>query len=219
MGLCAALAFAAPGAAKSIKKVIFPSAPNDALIVVEERQGMYGGSLEFVRVDLEQLTRDKKILYVSKAMDGRLRTEIPELQTTGEGLMIPKTMSRFSAASTPAGDYALVGFSFSMLVYQGYSCAEHGAPVFRIKAGTANMISAEMLPSGGGSYSFFKFNPARGGASDDLVDAQRIIDGYPNLKAKLAYAEPIGFVKFQDKKGRIDGCGKGETVVPMEMKR
>ena len=203
----------ATSVAKSIKKVVFSPDDPAALVIVEERQGLHGGSFTFTPVDLTAMRRGDADEEVSKAMDGRLRTANPGLATKGEGLMIPKNMSRFSAAKLPAGDYALTAFSFNMLVYEGFSCFQSGAPVFRLRPGKGNLISAEMLPAGGGSNTLFKFSAAANGSTNDLADAQDIINEHGGLKVKVVVSEFLGFARFRDDKGKVSGCGTGKIVL------
>jgi hypothetical protein len=141
-----ALAAAAPAAAGKLKKMSFSPDDSQALVLVEERDGLRGGYFTFVRVDLDSMTRGRDKIVVDKTTAGRLRTADPGLQTKGEGLMVPKNMSRFSAAKGAPGDYALVDFTYG--VFGGMNirtCAARSLPP-NSAAGTSSARSGEAFP-------------------------------------------------------------------------
>lgn len=208
-----ALAVSGVAMAADVKKLQFSPDGDDALVMVEERDGLRGGSMTFVRVDLDTMTRGTDALEVDKTTRGRLRTSDPGLQTKGEGLMVPKNMSRFSAAKGPAGTYALVGFSYNTGIGSAGACPGDGAPVFRFAPGKANLVPAELLPQGGGSTNILAYAAAKNGSNDDLGDAQKILNEYPMLRSTVVIAPIVGFVTFEDDKGRRSACSKGKKVV------
>lgn len=211
--LLAALGLGGAALAANVKKLEFSPDSPEALVLVEERDGMRGGQLTFVFVDLETKSRGSVDIVVDKTTAGRLRTSDPGLQTKGEGLMIPKNMSRFSAAKGAAGHYALVGFSYNTGIGSASGCPEAGAPLFRFEPGKANLVTAETMPGGGGSTNILAYSAARSGSNDDLNDAQKILNEYPKLRSEVVLARLVGFVKFEDAKGRVSGCSKGKKVV------
>lgn len=199
--------------AANVKKLEFSPDSTEALVLVEERDGMRGGKLTFVAIDLEAMTRGPEEITVDKTTAGRLRTSDPGLQTKGEGLMIPKNMSRFSAAKGAAGLYALVDFSYYTGIASVRGCPAEGAPVFRFEPGKANLVTAESLPAGGGSSNILAYAAARNGSNDDLGDAQKILNEYPKLRSEVVPAKIVGFVAFEDGKGRKSACSNGKKVV------
>jgi hypothetical protein len=199
--------------AANVKKLQFSPDGGEALVLVEERDGLRGGSMTFVPVDLTTMTRGTVNIEVDKTTRGRLRTSDPGLQTKGEGLMVPKNMSRFSAAKGPAGTYALVGFSYNTGIGSAGACPADGAPLFRFEPGKANLVPAELLPRGGGSSNILAYSAARNGSNDDLGDAQKILNEYPMLRSTVVIAPIVGFVTFEDDKGRRSACSKGKKVV------
>lgn len=214
-GLVLLLAVGASTAAlaANVKKLEFSPDSPDALVIVEERDGLRGGKLTFVAIDFATMRRGPGEIEVDKTTRGRLRASDPGLQTKGEGLLIPKNMSRFSAAKGAAGDYALVEFSYNTGIGSGGGCPAEGAPVYRFEAGKANLVTAEMLPLGGGATNILSYAPARNGSNDDVNDAQKILNEYPKLRSTVIPAKFVGFVKFEDSKGRVSACSKGEKVV------
>lgn len=214
-GIVVLLALGISGAAwaANVKKLQFSPDSPESLVLVEERDGLRGGVLTFVRIDLETMTRGAEEIKVDKTTAGRLRTSDPGLQTKGEGLMIPKNMSRFSAAKGPAGLYALVSFSYYTGIGAAGGCPKEGAPVFRFEPGKANLVTAEALPQGGGSTNILAYAPARNGSNDDLADAQKILNEYPQLRSTVVPAPVVGFVTFEDNKGRRSACSSGKKVV------
>lgn len=213
--LLAALGLSGAALAANVKKLEFSPDSPEALVLVEERDGMRGGSLTFVPVDLAARIRGTADIVVDKTTAGRLRTSDPGLQTKGEGLMIPKNMSRFSAAKGAAGYYALVDFSYNTGIGSASGCPKEGAPLFRFEPGKANLVTAESLPGGGGSSNILAYSAARNGSNDDRNDAQKILDEYPKLRSEVVLAPVVGFVMFEDDKGRVSGCSKGKKVVLM----
>lgn len=215
MVLACAVLGVAPAQAQKVKKLSFSPEDSQALVIVEEREGLRGGFLNFVKVDLAMLRREDSKLVVDKTTNGRLRTTNPGLQTKGEGLMVPKDMSRFSAAKGPAGDYVLVDFTYGAFGGRAGACSQRGVPIFRFQPGKANLVTAEMLPGGGGSTNILAYAAARNGSNADLTDAQEILAGYPRLKGEVVAAQFLGWYQFKDDKGNVSGCGKGKTLVPL----
>lgn len=209
----AAAGAVAPASAANPKKLVFTPADPDALVLVEERDGLRGGAFTFVRVDLEAMTKAEGKIVVDKTTAGRLRTSDPGLQTKGEGLLVPKNMSRFSAAKGTPGDYALVDFTFGVAGGAVTECGGRAIPVFRFSPGKANLVTAEMLPKGGSSSNILSYAPARNGSNDDLGDAARILAEYPNLKGEVVPAGFQGWFQFRNRKGGVSACGKGNDLV------
>lgn len=207
------MVFCGTALAANISKVSFTADDPDALVLVEERDGLRGGSLTFVRVDLGSMTRGSARLVVDKTTKGRLRTSDPGLQTKGEGLLIPKNMSRFSAAKGSAGDYALTGFEWYNGIGSRRACPPDGVPVFRFAAGKANLVTTEMLPAGGSSSNILRYAAARNGSNDDVADAQKILNESRNLRGTVVPAELIGYVKFRNDRGKASGCSNGKMLV------
>lgn len=205
-----------PVAAKSIKKMVFSPTDSEALVLVEERDGSRGGAMTFVQVDLAGLTRGDTELIVDKTTDGRLRTANPGLQTRGEGLMIPRNMSRFSVGKGAPGDYALVEFSYYNGIASVSACPAGGVPVFRFRPGQANLVAAEMLPAGGGASNILAYAPAKNGSNADLADAQEILNEHPTLRATVATAEFLGRFAFRNEKGQVSPCGSGRELVRVD---
>lgn len=208
-----ALALSGAAVAADVKKLQFTPEGDEALVLVEERDGLRGGTMTFVPVDLATMTRGAVEIEVDKTTRGRLRTSDPGLQTKGEGLMVPKNMSRFSAAKGPSGHYALVGFSYNTGIGSAEACPREGAPLFRFQPGKANLVPAELLPQGGGSTNILAYAAAKNGSNDDLGDAQKILNEYPRLRSTVVLAPIVGFVTFEDEKGRRSACSKGKKVV------
>ena len=217
LGLAAAAAVAAgPAGAANPKKMVFSPDDAEALVVVEERDGLRGGEFTFVRVDLAAMTKAEGRIVVDKTTAGRLRTSNPGLQTKGEGLLVPKNMSRFSAAKGAAGDYALVDFTYGVAGGAVTECGGRAIPVFGFRAGKANLVTAEMLPAGGGSSNILSYAAARSGSNDDVGDAREILGEYPNLNGEVAIAEFRGWYQFRKEKGGVSACGKGDRLVAVE---
>jgi hypothetical protein len=214
-----ALAAAAPAAAGKLKKMTFSPDDPQALVLVEERDGLRGGYFTFVRVDLEAMTRGSGKIVVDKTTAGRLRTANPGLQTKGEGLMVPKNMSRFSAAKGLPGDYALVDFTYGVFGGSVTECGGRAVAVFRFAPGKANLVTAEMLPKGGHSSNILSYKAARSGSNADIADAQEILGEYPNLRGEVVPAEFRGWYQFRKEKGGVSACGKGDFLVPVATPR
>lgn len=210
-----ALAAAAPAAAANPKKLAFSPADPEALVVVEERDGLRGGAFTFVRVDLAAMTKAEGRIVVDKTTAGRLRTANPGLQTRGEGLLVPKNMSRFSAAKGPPGDYALIDFTYGVAGGSVTECTGRAIAVFGFRPGKANLVTAEMLPEGGGSSNILSYAAARNGSNDDVGDAQEILGEYPNIHGEVVLAEFRGWYQLRKAKGGVSVCGKGNFLVPV----
>lgn len=208
-----ALGIGSAALAANVKKLQFSPDSPEALVLVEERDGMRGGVLTFVSIDLRTMSRGSDKIEVDKTTKGRLRTSDPGLQTKGEGLMIPKDMSRFSASKGAAGYYALVDFSYYTGVGSVRGCPAEGAPLFRFEPGKANLVTAESLPKGGGSSNILAYAAARNGSNEDITDAQKILNEYRKLRSTVGPAQIVGFVKFEDSKGRRSACSNGKKVV------
>lgn len=213
--LILALGVGSAAIAANVKKLEFSSDGPDALVLVEERDGIRGGVLTFVAIDLDTMSQGPGEIKVDKTTAGRLRTSDPGLQTKGEGLMVPKNMSRFSAAKGPAGLYALVNFSYNTGIGSASGCPTDGAPLFRFEPGKANLVMAESLPQGGGSSNILSYSAARNGSNDDVPDAQKVLNEYPKMKSTVVAARLVGYVSFEDDKGRMSACSKGKKVVLM----
>lgn len=212
---CALAAAAVPAIAANPKKLVFSPANAEALVVVEERDGLRGGVFTFVRVDLEAMAKAEGKIVVDKTTAGRLRTSNPGLQTKGEGLLIPKNMSRFSAAKGAAGDYALVEFTYGVAGGGVTQCGGRAIAVFRFAPGRANLVTAEMLPEGGNSSNILSYRSARNGSNADVADAQEILGEYPNIRGEVVPAEFRGWYQFRKEKGGVSACGKGNFLVPV----
>lgn len=211
-----AVVAAAPVAAAKPGKLVFSPADPEALVVVEERDGLRGGAFTFLRVDLEAMTKAEGRIVVDKTMAGRLRTANRGLQTKGEGLMVPKNLSRFSAAKGAPGDYALADFTYGVFGGSITECGGKAIPVFRFQAGKANLVTAEMLPKGGGASNILSYAAARNGSNDDVGDARAVLGEYPNLKGEVVPAEFLGWFQFRKARGGAAFCGKGDFLVRVE---
>lgn len=199
--------FCGAAIAANVSKLSFSPDDPEALVLVEERDGLRGGKMRFVQVDLTTMTQGSAKLVVDKRTVGRLRTTDRGLQTQGEGLLVPKNMSRFSAAKGAPGDYAMVLLEW----YNGIGTVREvprAFPVYRFAAGKANLIRAEMLPPGGGSSNILRYAAARNGSNDDIADAQKVLNEYPALRATVVPAELVGFVKFDGKSVVLAESGK-----------
>jgi hypothetical protein len=185
--------------AADVRKLSFSPEDPEALVLVEERDGIRGGTMKFVQVDLAAMTRGTIELTVDKTTRGRLRTADRGLQTKGEGLLVPKNMSRFSAAKGAPGDYALIDFSWNDGIGVKTSAPRNAIPVYRFVAGKANLVTAEMLPLGGGSSNILSYAAARNGSNDDVGDAQKILGEYPSLRATVVPAEVVAYIRFDGK--------------------
>jgi hypothetical protein len=215
--VCAlALAAAAPAAAAKPGKMSFSPDDPQALVLVEERDGLRGGSFTFVRVDLEAMARRREKIVVDKTTAGRLRTANVGLQTKGEGLLVPRNMSRFSAAKGAPGDYALVDFSYGVFGGSVTECGGKAIAVFRFAPGKANLVTAEMLPKGGHATNILSYRSARNGSNADVADAQSILGEYPNLRGEVVPAQFLGWYQFRKEKGGVSMCGKGDRIVAVE---
>lgn len=196
-----------------VRKLNFSPSDPQALVLVEERDGMRGGTLTFVAVDIQAMKRGSGKIEVGKTTRGQLRTSDPGLQTKGEGLLIPKNMSRFSAVKGAAGHYALVSFDDYNGVGSVSGCPLQGAPVFCFEPGKVNLVAAESLPPGGGSSNILAYALSRNGSNTDVADAQKILNEHATLRGEVVPAQVVSFVKFQDGKGRVSACSGGQTLV------
>lgn len=219
LSLALAAIAVAPAFAANPKKLVFAPGDADALVLVEERDGLRGGEFTFVRVDLDAMVKAEGKIVVDKTTAGRLRTSDPGLQTKGEGLLVPKNMSRFSAAKGPPGDYALADFTYGVAGGAVTECGGRAIPVFRFRAGKANLVTAEMLPKGGHSSNILSYAAARNGSNDDVGDAARILREYPNLDGEVVAAEFQGWFQFRTAKGGLSACGKGNFLVQVAPKQ
>jgi hypothetical protein len=208
-----AMAAAQPAAAGKPDKMVFSPGDPQALVLVEERDGLRGGSFTFVRVDLGAMAKADGKIVVDKTTAGRLRTANPGLQTKGEGLMVPRNMSRFSAAKGEAGDYALADFTYGVFGGVARACGGRSIAVFRFAPGKANLVTAEMLPKGGNSTNILSYRSARNGSNADVADAQEILGEYPNLKGEVVPAQFLGWFQFRKQSGGVSACGKGDSLV------
>jgi hypothetical protein len=211
-----ALAAAVPAAAGKLARMTFSPDDPQALVLVEERDGLRGGYFTFVRVDLDAMTKGEGKIVVDKTTAGRLRTANPGLQTKGEGLMVPRNMSRFSAAKGQPGDYALADFTFGVFGGSVTQCDGRAIAVFRFVPGKANLVTAEMLPKGGDSTNILSYRSARNGSNADVADAQAILGEYPNLRGEVVPAEFRGWYQFRTVKGGVSACGKGNNLVRVD---
>jgi hypothetical protein len=220
MKLCRLATFFALVAASSVgfaslKTLQFTKDDPQALVLIEEAEGMFNGSVLFVEVDLTSMTVGKRKFSIGKdALNGRLPTKNKGLQTKGEYVLWKLAVSRFSGNRRPAGDFALVKYTGPRGPFgQSYGCLPDGAPVYRFKPGVANLISADMVPSNGGSFPILTHPEyARNGSNDDLPDAQSVLDENPGVKAKVVFAEILALVQFRDKKGKAVDCGEGISI-------
>jgi hypothetical protein len=131
-------------------------------------------------------------------------------------LFVPKNMSRFSAATGAAGDDALTRFDWYNGVATRSECPPAGVPVFRFAAGKANLVTAEMLPEGGGSSNVLRYSAARNSSNNDVADAQKILNESPVLRGTVVPAELVGYVRFRNDRGQESGCSDGKMLVLVE---
>lgn len=201
----------------------FTASDPQAVIMVEEYDGMRGGEMLFIEIDPVAMTVLKRNFGIRKEIfTDRLKTKVKELQTVGEN-PIWTGFSRFSAIKRPAGVFAFEELKWDTQFGNNTQCMAIATPVFRFKAGTANLIPVSALPLGGyangeplAQLIFYggkgpRFR--RSGEGDSLVDAQTILDERPAIKAKVEYAEVLGYVAWKDSKGQLSGCRrKGQMV-------
>lgn len=189
--------------------------------MTEESEGMRGGEMRFIEIDPVGLTILKRKFGVSKEMlTGRLKTKIEDLQMVGEN-PIWTGYSRFSATKKPAGVFA-----FDELKWDGGSngqCLSFATPVFRFKPGVANLVPASALPLSGYAVGqplagliFNRGEPAkfrRNAQGDGVADAQAVLNERPGIRAKVEYAEVLGYAACKGADGELSGCNhKGELV-------
>ena len=208
-------------AAGSFGSLIYTQEDPEAIVMTEESEGMRGGEMRFIEIDPVGLTILKRKFGVSKEMlTGRLKTKIEDLQMDDEN-PIWTGYSRFSGTKKPAGVYAL-----DEVKWDGGSnrkCPNFATPVFRFKPGVANLVPVSAIPIEGSAAAqpladlilhhgeVPKFR--RNGEGDSLLDAQAVLDERAGIKAKVEYAEVLGYVAWKGADGELSGCNhKGEMV-------
>lgn len=198
--------------------MIFTRSDPAAIIMVEESYQMENGQLRFQRVDLATMRVASGAFEIDKRpLNGRLTTQIAELRVTNWGPY--NNHSRFSAKKRPAGDYALVSYSgYDWLLGTVQGCAVNGAPVYRFKAGQANLITGDLLPKNEADATPFRRpnQPTRyaaGGSTDSVGDAQRVLDERKGIQTDVVRAEYMGRVEFSGSPGgRVTYCGSGKYI-------
>lgn len=216
--LAVALTLPVAVAAGSFGSLVFDQNDPETIVMAEEAEGMRGGEMRFIEIDPVNLAILRHKFGVSKEpLHGRLKTRNEALQVSGEDL-IWSGFSRFSATKKPAGVYA-----FDEMIWPGAAleCPYFATPLFRFKAGTANLVPISALPLDNyaaprpftemisGETEHYR----RYSAGETLADAQTVLDERPGIKAKVEYAEVLGFVAWKDADGELSGCNhKGEMV-------
>jgi hypothetical protein len=195
-------------ASAGLKSTVFSGSDSEAIIIIEERDDMRHGMVFFDEIDLENMIRGKKSFEIQKDLVHGLSTTNPRLKASGEIAMFK--MTRFSGRKVPAGDFALVSYKGGML--GGQSCLPDGVPVYRLKQGVANLISADKLPRGGGSFNIWDKKRASD-VNEDVIDVQELLSEYPNVKTEVVEAEIVAVVKFQKKNGQSSGCFGSKDVI------
>lgn len=222
-GMVLALIATTPSRAKSFSSLVFDESDPQAIIMSEELTGLDGGILLFRALDPAIPRLGGGSFQINKDVwFGRLKTRYPELQD----YILPSFFSgysRFSAVRRPAGVYAFVLHQMTTGSNQGEQCIKAAMPVFRFKPGVANLIPNAAMPQGGYS-NFLEFRTLffaqkipesvrQAGAPDPLVAAQRVLDERPGIKARVEYAEFLGYVAWQNSKGEISGCNQSSRMV------
>jgi hypothetical protein len=201
--------------------LVFTRSDPAAIVMVEEAPWMQDGELLFQKVDLTTMRAVPGFFAIDKRpLNGRLTTKISGLRITNFGPY--NNHSRFSGIKRPAGDYALVGYNgHDWLFGPVHGCPAGGAPVFRFKAGSANLITGAMLPKSSAERSpFEKFNAtslAANGSTDAVGDAQQVLNERKGIQADVVKAEYLGKVEFRG--GLLDAtnyCGVGKVLTIVE---
>lgn len=219
--LAVALTLPVAVAAGSFGSLVFDQNDPEAIVMAEESEGLRGGEMRFIEIDPAGLTILKHKFGISKELlSGRLKTKIESLRMDDENPLWTG-YSRFSGTKKPAGVYA-----FDEIKWDGGSnrrCLSFATPVFRFKPGAANLIPVSAVPVEGQSSDqmvrdliFNHGEPPKfrgNGEANSLVDAQAVLDERPGIKAKVEYAEVLGFVAWKGADGELSGCKhKGEMV-------
>jgi hypothetical protein len=227
-GLICLLGVPTSANAQSLKGETFSATDSEAIVLIEEKDGMRDGTVGFQFVDLDQMKVLKRKFGIKKVawFGHRLVTSYPELKTISG---IYKTnASRFSGTKQAAGLVALTSYSFpsSFGGRDGRGCLPTGFPVYRLKPGVANLIDAAILPPEGPSeglklLGLIKLFPKPGfkvsGRDEAIADARRILSEYAGIKAEVAPAELVGLYTFKTKKGKSDGCAYTQDIMPAEL--
>ena len=218
-----ALAVPAPLSGGSFSSLVYTQADPEAIVMAEELRGFNAGQMRFERLDPETLKLGGGSFLLNKdPMFGRMKTKFAELHDFDMPSFF-SSYSRFSATKKPAGVYAFTEHEMTTGSYQGRQCLKVALPVFRFKPGVANLIPNAVFPTGGYSDSgefpnlFFQQkvpeNYHAAGTPDPLVDAQRVLDERPGIKARVEYAEFLGYVAWQNDKGEISGCYHSKKLI------
>ena len=218
-----AAALAAPLTAGNFSTLVFAASDPEAIVMVEEKAGLDAGQMRFEPLDpaLPKLV-GKSFLLDKDVWFGRLKTANAELQDYSLPSFF-KGFSRFSAIKRPAGVYAFTEHIMTTGPKEGRQCQIHAMPVFRFKPGVANLVPNSTLADGGFSdfidRGFVLFSQKvpeearRRGVRDPLADAQRVLDERKGIKARVEYAEFLGFVAWQNSKGELSGCYRSKNLV------
>jgi len=197
------LAVLLSGCATGPKNIPFDSSSEQAMLVVEEKDGLQGGVMSFTPVDLQSKTVAGKTISISKRDDNRFRTSNKSLQTKGDGLMVAKNMTRFSPATVTPGYYALTHFWFATGVGTASGCPEGSTNVYEVKRGQVNIIESRTLPAGSSS-NILKYGS--GFQSSSTADLKMILTEYPAIVGDVVTAPVVASISFIDKKGKFTGC-------------
>jgi hypothetical protein len=203
-----------------------PASDQSTIIVIEEKDDLREGTVQFQAVDLKAMKLGTVKFKVNKnaLLGSRLRTSSRNLQVKGEYALTANGLSRFSSNIGLAGDFGFVEYRWrtgNSNIASG--CFMHGFPVYRFKAGGANLISAEMLPSReeslGQSLRDWVVNNSNGpsytrdGRQNDLADAKAVLEENGKKVSELVRAEFLGFYAFKGKDGRFSSCKKAPDLV------
>ena len=207
----------------SFSSLVFTQTDPEAIVMAEELRGYNAGQMRFERLDPETLKLGGgSFLLVKDPMLGRMKTKYAELHDFDMPSFF-SSYSRFSATRKPAGVYAFTEHLMTTGPYSGSQCLKVAIPVFRFKPGVANLVPNAVFPTGGYSdfheYQGLIFrqkvpeNLHAAGTPDPLVDAQRVLDERPGIKARVEYAEFLGYVAWQNDKGEISGCYRSKKLI------
>jgi len=191
------------GCATGPKNIPFDTSSEQAMLVVEEKDGLQGGVMHFTPVDLQSKTVVGETISISKRDDNRFRTSNKALQTKGDGLMVAKNMTRFSPATVTPGYYALTNFWFATGLGTVSGCPEGSTNVYQAKRGQISIVESNTLPAGSSS-NILKYGS--GFQTSSTADLKTILSEYPEIVGDVAIAPVVANISFIDKNGELTGC-------------
>ena len=185
------------------KNIPFDSSSEQAMLVVEEKDGLQGGVMYFTPVDLQSKTVIGEGVSISKREDNRFRTSNKSLQTKGDGLIVAQNMTRFSPATVTPGYYALTNFWFATGIGTTSGCPNGATNVYQAKRGQINIVESNTLPAGSSS-NILKYGS--GFQTSSTADLKMILTEYPAIVADVVTAPVVANISFIDKEGKLTGC-------------